>query len=72
MDTSTPAQRMAASRQKYKKQGLRLVSIWIPDTKNPDFAKLVREQCLMLKSDPQEREINEWLEEVADCAGWEG
>jgi hypothetical protein len=46
------------------------VQIWVPDTRRPGFADECRRQCLMVRNDPQEGEILDWLEKVADTEGW--
>ena len=71
---STP--RSAETRKRMREQGMRPIQIWVPDTRSPSFAKIVRKQCLALRNDPQEKEIMDWIEDVS--AGslkddpWEG
>jgi hypothetical protein len=50
---------------------MRLVQIWVPDTRSPHFAETCRRQSLSLRGDPQEAEILTWLSEVGDDRGWE-
>jgi len=50
--------------------GLRPIQIWVPDTRQSSFAEECRRQSLMLKNDPLESEINEWLDEVRDTKDW--
>jgi hypothetical protein len=49
---------------------MRPVQIWVPDTRRPGFADECRRQCLIVQNDPQEAEILDWLEKVADTVGW--
>lgn len=51
--------------------GLRPIQIWVPDTRRPRFAEECRRQSLSLRDHPEEREVGEWLEQVADHEGWE-
>lgn len=51
--------------------GLRPIQIWVPDTRRPSFAEECRSQCLVVRNDPQEREVMGWIEAVADTEGWE-
>jgi Antitoxin MazE-like len=64
------AKRVAKHRAKLRTAGLRPIQIWVPDTRQPGFAKEARRQSRMLQNDPQEREILDWLEKVADRRGW--
>jgi hypothetical protein len=52
-------------------RGLRPVQIWVPDTSSSDFSDKCRQQSLLVKGDPLDDDINEWLEAVADTHGWE-
>ncbi len=60
--------------QKHRAQllaaGLRPIQIWVPDTRQSSFAEECRRQSQMLKNDPLESEINEWLDEVRDTKDW--
>jgi Antitoxin MazE-like len=64
------AKKVAKHRAKLRARGLRPVQIWVPDTRRPGFAREARRQSRMLRNDPQEREIMNWLEKVADRRGW--
>ncbi len=67
---SSVVDRVRRHREKMKKAGYRQVQIWVPDTRNPEFIKACRQQALSLKSDPAERELLEWMEQVQDYGGW--
>jgi Antitoxin MazE-like len=64
------AARVQKHRAKLRAAGLRLVQIWVPDTRRPGFAKECRRQSRLLQNDPQEREILAWLDKAADRRGW--
>lgn len=65
--TRTPAERMAAYRQRKKDAGLRLVQIWLPDLRNPlVLAEFQRQAKAIGQSDPAGDEIMEWLDQVRD------
>jgi hypothetical protein len=53
-----------------REQGLRPIQIWVPDTRSKKFAAEARRQSLLLRADPQEKEIMAWIEEVSDTEGW--
>lgn len=58
-------------RERMRLAGLRPVQIWLPDTRAPGFAAECKRQSLLLKGDPHEAEILEWLEAVTDTTGWD-
>ena len=49
---------------------MRPVQLWVPDTRSADFAAECRRQSALLDADKQEREILDWIEQVADTDGW--
>lgn len=63
--------RVQKRRNKLRASGLRPIQIWVPDTRKKGFAKECRRQCLLLKNDPHEKEIMDWLEAIADRDGWQ-
>jgi len=62
--------RVQKRRDTLRASGMRPVQIWVPDTRQPGFAEECRRQCLMVRNDPQEGEILDWLEKVGDREGW--
>ena len=70
MRTSTLA-RVQKHRAALRESGLRLVQIWVPDTRRAGFAEECHRQSLLLQSDAHERETADWLEAAADREGWQ-
>jgi hypothetical protein len=70
MKSSTGAQRIKKHRDKLRRSGLRLVQMWVPDTRAPGFAAECRRQSLIIKNSPHEKQIMDWVEKVADTTGW--
>ena len=64
-------ERVQKYRQKLRMQGMRPIQIWVPDTRRSGFAEECRRQSLLVKHDPQEKELLEFLVEAADREGWE-
>jgi hypothetical protein len=64
------AERVQKRRQALRKAGLRPVQLWVPDTRRPSFAKECRRQSSLLRHDPHEAEILDWIERVSDTEGW--
>ena len=60
-----PARRMDAYRQRMRAAGLRPVQMWVPDTRNPEFVELCRQQSLAVAaSDPAGDELMRFIEGV--------
>jgi len=49
-----------------KAKGLRLLRIWVPDTRAPGFAEEARRQAALLRGAPEEAETLDFIEKVAD------
>ncbi len=64
------SERVGRYRTNMREAGLRPVQIWVPDTRKPGFAEECRRQSRLLKDDPQEQEVLDWLEQAADTDGW--
>lgn len=52
-------------RERMRAAGLRPVQFWVPDTRSPEFAAQVRQQCQSLKGDSAETEVLRFTEEAA-------
>lgn len=58
--------RVAAYRKRMAERGFRVVQIWVPDTRKPGFAAECRRQSLLLRGDPKEKEILDFIDRAAD------
>lgn len=64
--------KVARHRERMRAAGLRPVQFWVPDTRTPEFAAEVRNQCQKLKGDPAEADALRFTEEAAShVEGWE-
>jgi hypothetical protein len=63
-------ERVQKHRTNLRKSGLRPVQIWVPDTRSAGFAQECVRQSALLKHDPQEKDILEFLDEAASRDGW--
>lgn len=70
MPTSV-SQRVQKRRAALRAAGLRPIQIWVPDTRRPGFAEECRRQSLIVRDDPRETDILDWLDAAADTEGWE-
>lgn len=70
-------QRVQKHRNAMRAQGLRLVQLWLPDTRDPKVrAELAREARLIAESDAQDIDLQErmdavWEETLADIEAME-
>jgi hypothetical protein len=61
-------ERMRGYRVRQRAAGLRLVQLWVPDTRAPGFAAECRRQCRLLHGDPAEADATAFIERAGD---WE-
>ena len=61
-------ERMKGYRVRQRAAGLRLVQLWVPDTRSPTFASECRRQCRLLHGDPAETDALEFIERAG---AWE-
>ena len=59
-------ERMRGYRARKQATGLRLIQLWVPDTRSKRFAAECKRQSRLLKGDPAEAETLEFIERVAD------
>lgn len=64
--------RVEAHRNKLRAAGLRPVQIWVPDTRQPNFAEECRRQSrLVAQADMADTEMQRFMDEaLADVDGW--
>lgn len=48
--------KVSAHRARMRAQGMRLLQIWVPDTRSPEFAKEARRQSRAIARSPQEKD----------------
>ena len=65
-----PKDKMRAYRDRLRKQGLRPVQLWVPDTRSPAFVAEARRQWQRAHSNPGEDEVMDFIEAAADLDGW--
>jgi hypothetical protein len=53
-------------RMNQKAKGRRLLRIWVPDTRTPEFQAEARRQALLLRGAPEEAEALDFIEAVGD------
>lgn len=64
--------KVARHRERMRAAGLRPVQFWVPDTRSPEFAAQMRQQCRSLNGEPAEAEVLHFTEDAAsNVEGWE-
>jgi len=69
--SSSVRERVRRYRKSMVAAGMRPMQLWVPDTRRPGFAEECRRQSRMLRDDPQERELLDFIEAATDTEGWE-
>jgi Protein of unknown function (DUF3018) len=46
--------------------GLRLIQLWVPDTRSPEFAKEAKRQSLLANRSPRAAEDQAWVDAISD------
>jgi hypothetical protein len=63
MPVSDSRKRVAAHRAELRRQGLRPIQIWVPDTRAPGFAEEARRQSRLVDANRAEfDEMMDWIE----------
>ncbi len=63
--------KVARHRERMRAAGLRPVQFWVQDTRSPEFAAQLRQQCQNLKGDPAEAAVLHFTEEATThIEGW--
>ncbi|MCP2237082.1 Protein of unknown function (DUF3018) [Prauserella halophila] len=57
---------MRAHRSRLRRQGLRPIQIWVPDTSSPEFARAAHEQSVAVAESERGTEDEAWTEAVAE------
>ncbi|MFL5230137.1 MAG: antitoxin MazE family protein [Microvirga sp.] len=55
----------ARYRQNKRRQGMKLLRIWVPDPNAPGFAEEVRRQAALLRGAPEQEEALDFIEAAA-------
>ena len=62
------SERMRGYRARKQASGLRLIQLWVPDTRSKRFAAECRRQCRLLQGDPAEAET---LDFIGRAGAWD-
>jgi hypothetical protein len=53
---------MRAYRDRLRAQGLRPVTVWVPDLRSPEVRAAIEEECRRIAASPEEQEVMAWIE----------
>jgi hypothetical protein len=62
--------KVSAHRARMRAQGMRLLQIWVPDTRSPEFAREARRQSRAVARSPQEKDDIAFVESLSSWL-WE-
>jgi len=63
---STSRDKVRAYRKRMRAKGLRLVQMWLPDTRTPEFAAEAHRQSLRANASPFAAEDQAWVDSMSD------
>ena len=59
--------RVRAYRERLRKQGLRPIQLWVPDTRSPDFAAEAHRQSLLAARSPHAEDDQAFVDSISDA-----
>jgi len=59
-------EKVRAYPQRMRAKGLRLVQMWLPDTRTPEFAAEAHRQSLLANASPLAAEDQAWVDSISD------
>ncbi len=65
-ETKSSREKVRAYRERMRAKGLRLIQMWLPDTRNAAFAADARDQSLLAKNSPFAAEDQAWVDSMSD------
>ena len=58
--------KVRAHRERLRRQGLRPIQIWVPDTRSPDFAAEAHRQSAAVAASPHEADDQAFIDAISD------
>ncbi len=65
-ERKSPGDKVRAHRERLRRQGLRPVQVWVPDTRTSEFRAAAHAQSLAVASSDREPEDQAFIDAVAD------
>lgn len=66
IQASSSRDKVRAYRKRMRAKGLRLVQMWLPDTRTPEFAAEAHRQSLLANTSPFAAEDQAWVDSISD------
>jgi DNA-binding LacI/PurR family transcriptional regulator len=60
--------RVKGYRERLRRQGLRPIQIWVPDTRSPDFAAKAHRQSAAVAASPHEADDQAFIDAISDAS----
>jgi len=64
--TNSSRDKVRAHRERLRRQGLRPIQIWVPDTRSPAFAKEAHRQSVAVAMSEQEEDDQAFIDAISD------
>jgi hypothetical protein len=64
--TGSSRDKVKAHRDRLRRQGLRPIQIWVPDTRSPDFAAEAHRQSLAVANSPHAQDDQDLIDAISD------
>jgi Antitoxin MazE-like len=62
----TSREKVRAHRARLRAQGMRPITLWVPDMRSPKFAAEARRQCILANNSPYAAEDQAWVDSMSD------
>lgn len=59
-------EKVRAYRERMRARGMRQVTLWIPDTRTPEFAAEARRQSLAVSNSPHAKEDQDFIDAISE------
>lgn len=66
VQTSSSRDKVRAYRRRMRAKGMRLIQLWLLDTRTPEFAAEARRQSLLANASPYAAQDQAWVDSVSD------
>ena len=63
-------ERVRRHRENLRAKGLRPIQLWVPDTRRAGFSEEARRQGELLRDDPHEKEVFDFIDAVMEGTEW--
>jgi hypothetical protein len=65
-ESKSSRDKVRAHRARMREQGMRPMTIWVPDVRSPKFAAEARRQCKLANASPYAADDQAWVDAMSD------